>query len=156
MSVVLKSIPDDHPATVRLATSGDAGPISALCLELGYPTSAAQVRRRLDRLLAEQNHAVHVAVHPTGGGVIGWIHVFFRELVMVDRHAEIGGLVVAENQRDRGIGHLLMTGAECWARGKDCAAVYARSNMDREAAHRFYLKLGYDQVKAQGVFRKAL
>lgn len=154
--MILGSTPDEHPATVRLATSQDAGPITALSLELGYPSSVAQVRRRLDVLLGDGSHAVQVAVRPAGGELVGWIHVFVRELVMVDRHAEIGGLVVAKDQRGRGIGHLLMIEAEHWARGQDCAAVYVRSNVEREAAPEFYRNLGYDQVKAQGVFRKTL
>ena len=154
--MILGSTPDEHPATVRLATSQDAGPITALSLELGYPSSVVQVRRRLRVLLGDRSHAVQVAVRPVGGELVGWIHVFVRVLVVVDRHAEIGGLVVTEEQRGRGIGHLLMTEAEHWALGQGCTSIYVRSNVEREAAHEFYRNLGYDQVKAQGVLRKSL
>jgi GNAT superfamily N-acetyltransferase len=114
------------------------------------------MRERLDLLLSDRNHEILVAIRSDGSELVGWVHVFVRELLMLERHAEIGGLVVAEGQRGRGIGHLLMAEAERWARRKECTAVYVHSNVERQDAHQFYHVLGYGQVKTQGVFRKSL
>jgi GNAT superfamily N-acetyltransferase len=148
-------IPEGQRPIIRPATSGDAGSIAALSRQLGYDASGAEVLCRLESLLAGDNHAVYAAVHPCGD-VLGWVQVSVRELVMVDRHAEIGGLVVVEDQRGRGLGHLLMAEAEQWARSRGCTAVCVRSNAVRRAAHRFYKNLGYDQIKTQLVLRKSL
>jgi GNAT superfamily N-acetyltransferase len=53
-------------------------------------------------------------------------------------YAEIGGLVVERRRRKKGIGKLLMTGAEEWAREQGCSVVRLRSSAVRTEAHRFY------------------
>ena len=103
------------PVSVRPATRADAGPVAALSGQLGYATTLDKVEHRLERLLAGERDIVYVAIDPAGE-VVGWIQASVRELVMVDHHAEVGGLVVAEGQRGRGCGRMLMAAAESWAR----------------------------------------
>jgi GNAT superfamily N-acetyltransferase len=141
--------------TVRLACAEDAGHIAVLCHQLGYPSSQEAVRRRLDRILQDEQHVVYVAVR-SDGRVVGWVHVYVRQLVVAEPQAEIGGLVVYEDDRRRGIGRLLMEQAERWARQKGGWAVHVRSNVVRKGAHAFYARIGYSNVKAQQVFHKVL
>lgn len=101
------------------------------------------------------NHALLVAETPAGE-VVGWLHVSVNPLVDSDVRAEINGLVVAEGQRSRGAGRLLLEEAERWARGRGCRTVSLRSNVIRERAHRFYERLGYEHYKTQKAFRKTL
>ena len=91
-----------------------------------------------------------------GGQAVGWVQVFGRQLLVVDRHAEIGGLVVDEGYRGRGVGGLLMELAEDWARAWGCETLYVRSNVVREDAHRFYEGAGYHLIKTSRVFLKEL
>jgi GNAT superfamily N-acetyltransferase len=88
--------------------------------------------------------------------VVGWVHAFASRLVESDPHAEIGGLVVNERFRGRGVGKLLLRHAERWARQKDLSSIYLRSNVIRKGAHVFYESLGYQNIKTQHAFRKAL
>jgi GNAT superfamily N-acetyltransferase len=113
------------------------------------------VQRRLCQLRQDEEHAVYVAEQPNGR-VVGWVHVHIRELVVTDRQAEIGGLVVDEEYRNRGVGRLLMERVEQWAREKECETVQLRSNVVRKNAHAFYERIGYDNVKAQLTFSKDL
>ncbi len=139
---------------LRRARLSDAERLAALCDQLGYPSSPEEVRRRLRRLQGP-DHAVYVA-EGEDGTVIGWIHIFLRPLLEEDLAAEIGGLVVDEAHRGRGIGHRLLERAERWARRHGSRAVVVRSNVTRLDAHRFYEKCGYREVKTQRVFRRAL
>lgn len=140
---------------VRTAKIEDAGAIADLSGQLGYPCSAASVRRRLRDLLGKPDHAIWVAEN-SGGSVAGWIHVFVYELLESDRQAEIGGLVIDENFRGQGAGKSLVERAERWARAKRLNSVYVRSNIIRKEAHAFYQKQGYKIIKTQHAFRKEL
>ncbi len=139
---------------VRIARITDADNIAVLCGQLGYPSSAASVRRRLHSLAGNRGHAVWVAEPERSGPVVGWIHVFVKQLLESDREAEIGGLAVDEAFRGRGAGKALVERAERWARAKGLKSVYLRSNIVRKGAHRFYRRLGYEVIKTQHAFRK--
>jgi GNAT superfamily N-acetyltransferase len=141
--------------SIRLARARDAGRISALCLQLGYQASQAEVEQRLRRIQQEDEHAVYVA-ETSGEYVVGWVHVFMYHLLESPTEAEVGGLVVDENCRRWGAGRLLMRRAEEWAREKGCWAVHLRSNIIRKDAHGFYADLGYHNYKTQLAFRKVL
>jgi GNAT superfamily N-acetyltransferase len=147
-----KSVP---AVAVRPAEESDAGRIALLCGQLGYPSREEEVLRRLRLILRDADHAVLVA-QDSAGHVLGWIHVFGARLVEYDPRAEIGGLVVEESLRGRGMGQLLVRGAERWAAERGHVTITVRSNVIREQAHRFYEKLGYDTVKTQRTFRKSL
>jgi GNAT superfamily N-acetyltransferase len=122
---------------------------------LGYPASPEEVQRRLAPILCDEQHALFVAVAP-GGTVLGWLHGYVCHLVEVEAHVEIGGLVVDEDHRHRGIGRLLLEHLEEWAAQRGCSAMRLRSNVVREDAHRFYEEVGYRVVKTQLAFRKVL
>jgi GNAT superfamily N-acetyltransferase len=141
--------------TIRAAIPGDAVRLADLCEQLGYPAAPADVHSRLEAFLQDEDHGLFVVEGP-GGQVAGWVHVFVRRLLMVERHAQVGGLVVDESQRGRGLGRLLMEQAEGWARARGCEGLYVRSNVARERAHRLYRGLGYEQIKISRLFMKKL
>ncbi len=141
--------------TVRPARPEDAARLAALCRQLGYAVSEEQVRRRLGPILQDEDQAILVAEGPEGQ-VAGWVHVFFRQLLVMDPHAHLGGLVVDEGHRRRGLGRLLMEGAEAWARARGCGAVLVRTNVVREEAPLFYEGIGYRRVKTSWTYWKDL
>lgn len=138
---------------VRNARMSDAEGIAVLSGQLGYPSSTAEVRRRLRKLLGDRNHAIWVA-ELDGGPVAGWIHVFVHQVLESKRDAEIGGLVIDETFRGHGAGKALVARAEHWARSRGLKSVYVRSNVIRQSAHLFYQRLGYKIIKTQYAFRK--
>ena len=71
----------------------DAEAIARLSGELGYPTTAADARRRLFDIKTSKNHAVMVA-EDDAGSALGWIHVFRSRRLGGEPFAELGGLVV--------------------------------------------------------------
>jgi GNAT superfamily N-acetyltransferase len=132
----------------------DAERAAELSTQLGYPTTAKEMLRRLAQVLQLEDHAVYVA--ESDGRVVGWGHVCVRPLVQVDRAAEIEGLVVDEVCRGQGIGRLLIRQIERWVREKGCNTIYVRSNIIRERAHGFYQGLGHENIKTSLTFRKTL
>jgi GNAT superfamily N-acetyltransferase len=140
---------------VRRAASADAAAIAVLCGQLGYPSTAADVERRLAEAVRERDAAVFVA-ESTSDGMIGWVHVRALHLLTRDACAEIGGLVVEQTRRGRGIGGRLMAAAEDWARQQELGALRLRSNAIRDEAHAFYRGLGYTTSKTSLLFTKTL
>lgn len=131
----------------------DAEAVSALITQLGYSRSATQVREWLERLRGEgPGQAAFVACE--GGEVIGWIEIAIEHRLQSPPFALIGGLVVKDGVRGRGIGRALCARAEAWAweQGVDTVRVTSRST--REDAHRFYLRDGYRETKTSLVFEK--
>jgi GNAT superfamily N-acetyltransferase len=141
--------------TVRRASVKDSATISALSAQLGYPSAVDRVRERLLTVGRSRCDAVYVA-QSAQGVVIGWVHVAERQLVMTDRDAQIEGLVVDEAWRRKGVGHLLLRTAEQWAVQRGHGAIRVGSNIVRAAAHEFYQKQGYREVKRQVVYRRDL
>jgi len=88
--------------------------------------------------------------------VVGWLHASVSPLLEVQLRAEVNALVVADDERSRGTGALLLRAAERWARNHGCKNMSVRSNVIRERAHQFYLRNGYDHYKTQKAFRKPI
>ncbi len=133
----------------------DAGAAARLATQLGYPSTAEQIERRFRALERSEDARVFIAEDP-GGSPVGWVHVFGRRLLESDPDAEVGGLVVDETARGRGIGKALMASAEAWARERGYGIVSIRSNVIRTEAHEFYKGLGYEVLKSQYKLRKRL
>jgi GNAT superfamily N-acetyltransferase len=143
------------PLTIREATVADAPRLAELAGQLGYPSTAAQIEKRLRAIEAEGQHAVFVAEH-SGGEVGGVLDVLVWNSVESESHAEIAALVVDEDSRHRGVGRRLVERAEEWTRAQGYDVVTLHSNVIRAHAHAFYERLGYGQMKTQKVFRKQL
>ena len=141
--------------TIRPAACDDAAAIARLCGQLGYPSTASDVEHRLAQAAGGRDGAVFVADSP-GDGVIGWVHVRALHLLTRDACAELGGLVVEERHRGRGIGARLMDAAEDWARRQGLASLRLRSNVIRDEAHGFYRGRGYASAKTSLLFTKTL
>jgi GNAT superfamily N-acetyltransferase len=140
---------------VRQAEARDAGAIAKLCGQLGYPSTGDDIERRL-ALAGRGSDAAVLVADSRGDGVIGWIHVRAFHLLTRDACAELGGLVVDEARRGRGIGGRLMDAAEDWARRQGLGTLRLRSNVVRGEAHAFYLGRGYTSSKTSLLFTKTL
>lgn len=139
---------------IRKMTGDDAGAVAKLCAQLGYPSSAEEVARRLALLAEGRDHALFVA--EASAQVVGWVHVNALRRLEAGPLAEVWGLVVDESRRGQGIGNRLLLKAEEWALERGLYLIRLRSNIIRSGAHAFYRRLGYDLVKTQYTFQKTL
>ena len=146
--------PREHQIDIRGAARTDADAIARLSGELGYPAGPEAMRRRLELLEQRSDHAVFVACRD--GRVVGWIDVAVVLHVQAEPRAEIGGLVVSSEARNARIGARLVARAEQWAASQGVGAIVVRSQIMRDAAHRFYEREGYARTKTSAVFSKSL
>ncbi len=123
--------------------------------QLGYPSTAAQVRMRLGEMTDSNQYAVYLAELP-GGEIAGWVAVYMFRTVVLDTCAEISALIVDQQIRSQGVGKILLDAAEAWARSRGCTAMSVHSNVKRERAHGFYERNGYEWTKTQKEFHKRL
>ena len=112
------------------------------------------MRARLTHLGDREDHLVLVA--EADARVVGWVHATVMEYIEVDAFAVIGGLVVDASHRHLGIGRRLVGQVEEWARQRGCSIVRLWSSTARAAAHAFYERLGYTNIKTQYSFVKSL
>jgi GNAT superfamily N-acetyltransferase len=144
---------DEGPVHIRSAAIDDVEVLALLSGELGYPATSTQLGGRLQSLLMrEHDHAVFVAT--VEEAIVGWIHVGLRRVLEVDDRAEILGLVVSSQVRQRGVGRALVAAAESWAAHVGLSEVVVRSNVARAESHPFYERLGYTRTKTQHVYLK--
>ena len=151
----MSKTPKTAKPKIRLARKSDAAKLAELAGQLGYPSTAKQLRDRLRGLKPTNHHAVFVA-DLAGTGIVGWLHVSVWPLIESDLRAEVNGLVVDEAQRSLGAGAQLLAAAEQWARQRHCTSMSVRSNVIRERAHKFYERNAYEHYKTQKSFRKPL
>ena len=145
------------PASVviRAMRESDVDAVHRLAVELGYPTEPARTLARIRAVLASDIADAFVAVD-SEDRVLGWAHVFVAPFLESGPNAELGGLVVEEGARGRGIGAALVARTEAWARERGIGKICLRSNVIRTEAHAFYQKLGYAVQKSQFKFQKEI
>ncbi len=138
---------------LRSAKLSDAGEISRLSAQLGYPAPVDAFQERLRKLLASSKHALFVA-EADDGRLVGFIAVEHRLIIEYGERAEIAALVVDAEIRRGGVGRMLVAAAERWATELGMQDLVVRSNAARAESHPFYESLGYERTKTQHVYRK--
>ena len=137
---------------VRTIAESDIAAAAVLIGQLGYEMPQREFTRRLTAVLAQADH--HVWVYEDGGRVVGLLHAFFRPALDKPPEVMVQALVTEAQQRSKGVGEALMQVAEAWAREKGCTSVALYSRVDRDRAHRFYERLGYEKKLASAQLRK--
>lgn len=131
--------------TFRRATEADADPVAALLTELGYASTAADVVDRMQRAL--HSDTSYLLVAQSGHDVIGLIAAelvpYFPNGSTVCR---VTALVVASQNRRRGLGEQLLARATDFARDHGCSGIELTSAHHRLDAHRFYERLGFSRT----------
>jgi GNAT superfamily N-acetyltransferase len=140
--------------SIRRLTAEDAEAVAELSGQLGYPASADELRKRLEDLSLTEERVAFAAERE--GKLAGWIDASIERHLQSDACVVIGGLVVRDELRGLGIGKRLCEEIEAWTRSRSIPCLRVRSQIAREAAHRFYLREGYRVVKTSLVLEKRL
>ena len=127
---------------IRTADEGDAAALAELMTQLGYRTTAEEMRERLRSILRNPDFTTFVAMEENEVcGMIGLSASTGYE--HNDRTGRIMALVVDERMRGRGIGRALLAAAEDYFAREKIVRVVLTSRFTRERAHAFYESLGY-------------
>ena len=135
---------------VRQMKADDAGSVTLLSQQLGYPLLNQQILQNIDMVLKSKDHTAFVAA--IENKIVGWIGAAQAIMIEVMPHCEINGLVIDENYRGKGIGKLLVERVKQWAKEKGNDKLSLRCNVKRIEAHLFYEHLGFKEVKQQKNF----
>jgi len=136
---------------IRNAKIEDLPMIARLSGDLGYSNDEKIVLKRFMKIASESRHAVFVA-ESDSGEIAGWIHVMPRILLLSRPLAEIGGLIVSEKFRRKGVGKHLVNFAEIWAQSQSYEGIIVRSDINRLESHHFYPQIGYELLKEQKIY----
>jgi ribosomal protein S18 acetylase RimI-like enzyme len=135
--------PPKPKLSVREAKPRDAEAIAALASELGFPSEAAAVRKRLGAL-AKRGEPVLVAEDEEVIGFIAW-----TVWIPVHRPKPVGRittLVVTKKARGRGVGSALVAEAEARFLNAGCGLAEVTSNVELGGAHDFYRRRDYERT----------
>ncbi|TPG34824.1 GNAT family N-acetyltransferase [Flavobacterium pectinovorum] len=135
---------------LRQAELKDVEFIAELSSQLGYKTSLEKIQNRISEILNNADNCVYVIID--NENIIGWIHGFYSLRVESDSFVEIGGLVVDENYRRKGVGKILVTKVIEWACSKKSNKIRVRCNTLRKETHVFYDRIGFIETKEQKIF----
>jgi GNAT superfamily N-acetyltransferase len=139
---------------VRVVLPEDASSITELSNQLGYPVTVESTRQNIEVIMNSENDAMWVAF--SDKKIAGWIHVFKTTRVESGTFGEIGGLVVDEGCRRKGVGKLLVEQVKEWCTSRNIPALRVRCNSKRKEAHIFYSSLRFVENKEQKVFEIAI
>jgi GNAT superfamily N-acetyltransferase len=139
---------------IKTLTIEHAQDVQRLSEQLGYPLPSDEIENNIKEVISNNDHATFVAVKD--GKIVGWIHGFKAVFLESKPFVEIGGLVVDENYRGKGIGKKLIERIKQWCLKKQISTLRVRSQLKRKEAHQFYLNNGFKEIKEQKVFEISL
>jgi len=127
---------------LRQARPEDAGELSVLLSELGYPSAAEAIARRISACADVPGLSIVVALRDER--LVGVVAVHCVPTLISDAAlGRITALVVSAEVRGRGVGRLLVKEAEAFAHQRGCERMELTSGDHRPGAHAFYERLGY-------------
>ena len=144
---------EEIPMELRPMEEADADKVAALTGMLGYARPVADIQQWIAGL-AGRGETQRAWVACLDGEVVGWIEAYVELRLQTSPFTLIGGLVVKEGLRGRGIGRKLCKCVERWSCEQGIGKVRVTSRSTREAAHRFYQRDGYEVTKTSLVFEK--
>jgi ribosomal protein S18 acetylase RimI-like enzyme len=130
------------PIAVRKARISDSEGIARLVSDLGYPTTAGQMGKRLELILRDTSYETLVACDD--GQIVGFVGIRIGPLYEDDvQYGQIMALTVATEYQRRGIGRILIDAAESSLVARGARVVVVNSANHRSGAHTFYESVGY-------------
>jgi GNAT superfamily N-acetyltransferase len=135
---------------IRDGHTSDLAALTLLVNELGYPTTLEEMKGRFLKISVHPDYKTIVAIlNSEVVGMAGLAKGLFYE--KNGAYLRVLALVVKQNSRGMGIGKVLLTAAEDWAREQYLTTVLINcGNRDeREHAQKFYHEMGY-AIKSSG------
>ena len=138
---------------IRSAKINDAESINKINFAaFGYDYGVEETAKSLSAILGKAHLRIFVAEYDER--VVGYIHGSDYSYTFSPPMKNLLTMAVLEEYRRLGIGLLLMTELEAWAREDGCAGIRLVSGYNRPEAHEFYHHCGFFDRKDQKNFVK--
>jgi ribosomal protein S18 acetylase RimI-like enzyme len=128
---------------LRPAKPTDAQDLAQLVTDLGYPVNAADLWARIEKMPSSTYRTIVALVDEKVAGFIGLL-----TLPVYEHDHPIGwilALCVDPQHRRLGVGTALIQEAEKYYRTQGVSDMRLHSGIQRNEAHEFYEKLGFDK-----------
>ncbi|SEW35896.1 N-acetylglutamate synthase, GNAT family [Chitinophaga sp. YR573] len=139
---------------IRDAHKGDIEALSLLMNDLGYPTTISEMQERFSGIIEHPDYRTILAVLDNEIVGMAGLHKghFYERNGM---YLRVLAFVVKQNNRNKGIGKILMKAAEDWAIEQclNCVIINSGNRENRKDAHAFYQKMGYT-IKSSGFIKE--
>jgi GNAT superfamily N-acetyltransferase len=139
---------------IRRMQIEDAPDVQRLSQQLGYPLDLSVIENNIRELTNDATDSLFIAAAEET--IVGWIHGFKAVRIESTPFVEIGGLIVDENFRGKGVGKKLVERLKQWCCDRNIADIRVRSNVKRSEAHKFYIAAGFTEIKEQKIFQTIL
>lgn len=127
-----------------------------LMKDLGYPTTVEKLTERFDIIKNHEDYKALVAIE--GNNVIGFAGMCKALAFEFDGiYVRLLAFVVKSNQREKGVGKMLLNACEQWAIEISAKTITLNSGnrKEREIAHSFYKRNGFEG-KSTGFIKKLI
>ncbi|RZQ62976.1 GNAT family N-acetyltransferase [Amycolatopsis suaedae] len=133
---------------IRAAEPADATALEPLFTQWGHPLEPGDVTVQVRRWRDTPRAKLRVAV--IDGEIAGMAAIAaVPRLGEVGYSAKLTGLVVGDRHRRRGVGRALLDDVTALAANWGCDRIELTSSRIRDAAHAFYVALGYRETSAE-------
>jgi GNAT superfamily N-acetyltransferase len=139
---------------VRTAQLTDLELISHFCMQLSSNFNPEVLKESFQGILNDKYAAIFIS--ESGSEASGFIEIHLQQSLQSGRHAMIRALYVSESFRRSGHAKVLIRKAEDWATHHGASKILVQSKVERNAAEKFYLGIGYSKFKVQNIFKKIL
>ena len=139
-------------SVLKRASESVVRDLNSLIAQLRQKSETAGTLTELEKIVASEDIAVITA--EDGGRIIGVAFLFFAQK-MGKRIAFVEDVVVDEAHRGQGIGENIMAEVVSLARRNKTTYVTFTSRPEREAANKFYQKIGFE-LRETNVYRMNL
>ncbi len=141
---------------MREAVPEDAQAIDNVMLVISEKcTDIERMKRQIAKLQADPQKYLLAAVDPENGTICGsLLGVVFEDICETGRPILlVENVVVLESYQGKGVGRQMFQEIERWGKEMDCHYEMLVSGLNRVGAHKFYARLGFEEVKG---FKKYL
>lgn len=149
---------------IRTAVPADLECLADLCFALWPESPREEHRAVLADILVGQNPSTlpqtYLIAEASEGRVVGFVQAGLRSHAdCCDVSRPVGyieGWFVEAGWRLRGVGRLLISAAEEWARRQGCEEMASDSLIENEVSEQAHTRLGYEVVSRSVLYRKKL
>jgi GNAT superfamily N-acetyltransferase len=142
--------------SIRLAKPADAPAIENLLQQLGYSGTGGFLVQKLERMLDDPDERVLVYEAPLDAAhgeasaqpaVVAIVSLhFIPQLALAGDFARISYFAVDDRFRSKGVGRQMEKYIVALARERHCDRIEVHCHWQREDAHRFYFRQGYEEA----------
>lgn len=141
---------------LRKAVPADAAQLDQVMLVISEPcTDLERMARQIEKLAHDPQKYLLVAEDPESRTLCGsLLGVVFEDICETGRPILlVENVAVLESYQGKGVGRQLFEEIERWGKEMDCHYEMLVSGLNRVGAHKFYSRLGFEEVKG---FKKYL